>query len=150
MGASAVVRGRTRTRGPRISEAPLQRARAGAQEVPPPPGLPGDGKEVLDCPPPPPPPPPPLGVESRVSPMWWSRGNSFDLLHSDPPDLGAKLNNRTAGPDVLGRLGLGMRARRLYPRVENVGGLPPRANGRSLKRTKRGSQRGQHSFEMYG
>lgn len=42
--------------------------------------------------------------------MWWSRGNSFDLLHSDPPNLGAKLNNRTAAPDVLGRLRLGMRA----------------------------------------
>lgn len=59
---------------------------------------------------PPPPLRPPLGVESRVSPMWWSRGNSFDLLHSDPPNLGAKQNNRTAAPDVLGRLRLGMRA----------------------------------------
>lgn len=103
MGASAVVRGRTRTRGSRISEARLQRVRAGAQEVPL--VCQGMGRKCWTDPH-----PPPLGVESRVSPMWWSRGNSFDLLHSDPPNLGAKLNNRTAGPDVLGRLRLGMRA----------------------------------------
>lgn len=53
---------------------------------------------------------PPLGVESAVSPMWWSRGNSFDLLHSDPSNLGVKQNNRTVGPDVFSWLQLGMRA----------------------------------------
>lgn len=59
--------------------------------------------------------PPPPGVESSVSPMWRSRGNSFDLLHSDPANLGVKLNNRTGGPDVFRRLHLGMHAVFLPP-----------------------------------
>lgn len=99
--------------------------------------LPGDGKEVQD--------------RLLDSPFWWSRGNGFDLLHSDPPpNLGVKQNNRTVGPDVFGRLRSRIRDVVFTPRVENVGGLPLWADGRTLKRMNRGSQRGQHSFEMYG
>lgn len=123
MGTSTVRLERIQTR--RMSEV---RGQGGSS-------LPGDGKEVQGRP--------------LVSPFWWSRGNGFDLLHSDPPNLGVRQNNRTVGPDVFGRSARGF-APLFYPRVEDVGGLPLRADGRTLKRMNRGSQRGQHSFEMYG
>lgn len=84
MGTSTVALERIQTR--RMSEV------GGQGESSPP----GDGKEVRDRP--------------LVSPFWWSRGNGFDLLHSDPPNLGVKQNNRTAGADVFGRLRSRIRA----------------------------------------
>lgn len=89
MGTSTVALERIQTR--RMSEV------GGQGESSPP----GDGKEARDRP--------------LVSPFWWSRGNGFDLLHSDPPNLGVKQNNRTAGADVFGRLRSRIRAVVLPP-----------------------------------
>lgn len=98
---------------------------------------------------------PPPRVYSTVSPMWRSRGNGFDLLHPEPLSLGVKqkigqwdrmfLDNfsceRGSTPLCL-RLSAGLCGK--CGRSASLSWL------QDLKRMNRGSQRGQHSFEMYG
>lgn len=97
----------------------------------------------------------PPWVYSTVSSMWRFRGNSFDLVHPDPLSLGVKQKIGQWGRMFLdssscergSSLSVSVP---LQVCVENVGGLPHWAGCRTLKRVNRGSQRGQHSFEMYG
>lgn len=95
----------------------------------------------------------PPGVYSRVSPVWRPRGNDFDLLPPDPQTSGVKRDigqrERMPEDDVSRERGSSLSvAIPLQAFVENVGGPPHRDDGRALKGLKRGSQRGQHSFEM--
>lgn len=98
-------------------------------------------------------------VYSAVSPMWESGGNGFDLLHPEPLGFGVKQNMGQwhrmffLTASLVGVVGGRLRLCLSW----NCGRSPPLGwRQRSLKkeegggRKRRGSQRGQHSFEMYG